>query len=150
MDRRTLIQSAAIGAATLGTASGGFQANEKVGVAVMGAGRGSNLASWFARLNDSQVVAIAETDLARGKALAAKVATWQGKEPRVVDDFRRLLEAKDIDAFAVATPDHWHGPATIMACVAGKDVYVEKPCSHNVREGRLMIEAARASPSNQR
>ena len=56
---------------------------------------------------------------------------------------RRLLDDKSIDAVCVATPDHWHAPATILACDAGKHVYIEKPCSHNIREGRLMIDAAR-------
>jgi predicted dehydrogenase len=58
-------------------------------------------------------------------------------------DMRRLLEDKELNAVVVATPDHWHAPATILACDAGKDVYVEKPASHNIREGRLMIDAAR-------
>ena len=58
-------------------------------------------------------------------------------------DFRRVLERKDIDAVVIATPDHWHALMTVMACEAGKDVYVEKPISHNVREGRLMVDAAR-------
>jgi len=117
--------------------------NDTVGVAVLGAGRGSALAHWFAKLPDSQVVAICEVDESRGKKLAERIASVQGKRPPVVSDFRTLLERKDVDALAVATPDHWHGPATIMACLAGKDVYVEKPCSHNIREGRLMIQAAR-------
>ena len=56
---------------------------------------------------------------------------------------RRVFEDKAVDAVIIATPDHWHAPATILACEAGKHVYVEKPCSHNLREGRLMIEAAR-------
>jgi len=58
-------------------------------------------------------------------------------------DIRKLLESKEIDAISIATPNHWHSLATIWACQAGKDVYVEKPCSHNLREGRLMVEAAR-------
>ena len=60
-----------------------------------------------------------------------------------VGDFRRILDDKSVDAVAIAAPDHWHGPAAIMASDAGKHVYVEKPCSHNIREGRLMVEAAR-------
>ena len=58
-------------------------------------------------------------------------------------DLRKVLDDKSVDAVIVATPDHWHAPATILACDAGKHVYVEKPCSHNIREGRLMVEAAR-------
>jgi predicted dehydrogenase len=61
----------------------------------------------------------------------------------LVDDMRRVLEDKSVDVVYVATPDHWHSPASILACEAGKHVYVEKPISHNVREGRLLVEAAR-------
>ena len=63
---------------------------------------------------------------------------------RVVADMRRILDDKAVDAVIVATPDHWHSPAAILACDAGKHVYVEKPISHNIREGRLLVEAARA------
>jgi predicted dehydrogenase len=77
----------------------------------------------------------------RQSAKAAKLVT--GKAPAIVSDFRRVLERKDIDAVVVATPDHWHAFIAIQACAAGKDVYVEKPISTSVREGRLMVEAAR-------
>ena len=66
-----------------------------------------------------------------------------GKAPQVEKDFRRLLDDKSIDAVTIATPDHWHALLTVLACQAGKDVYVEKPASHNVVEGRRMVEAAR-------
>src|SRR6185437_5905787 len=66
-----------------------------------------------------------------------------GKTPRTEKDFRRLLDDRSIDAVTIATPDHWHGLMTVMGCQAGKDVYVEKPASHNVVEGRRMVEAAR-------
>ena len=74
---------------------------------------------------------------------AAKLVT--GKAPELVTDYRRLLDRSSnaIDVVIVATPDHWHPLIMIQACAAGKDVYVEKPISHNVREGRLMVEAAR-------
>jgi predicted dehydrogenase len=66
-----------------------------------------------------------------------------GGEPRGVGDMRRIFDDKAVDAVVIATPDHWHAPATLLACAAGKHVYVEKPCCHNIREGRLMIETAR-------
>ena len=66
-----------------------------------------------------------------------------GGKAAVYGDYRLLLERRDIQAVVVATPDHWHPLITVDACNAGKDVYVEKPISHNVREGRLMVEAAR-------
>ena len=65
------------------------------------------------------------------------------KRPPATNDMRRLFDDRDVDAVVIATPDHWHAPATLLACEAGKDVYVEKPCSHNIREGRMMIDAAR-------
>ena len=66
-----------------------------------------------------------------------------GRTPKAVQDFRKVLDDKGVDAVVIATPDHWHAPATIWACQAGKDVYVEKPPTHNCWEGRKMIEAAR-------
>lgn len=72
-----------------------------------------------------------------------KAREWAGAEVRAYGDFRRLLEQKDLDAVLVATPDHWHAIPTILACEAGKHVYVEKPLAHNIREGRAMVEAAR-------
>lgn len=117
--------------------------SETVGIAVLGAGRGGNLAEWFARLPESQVIAVCETDEARGRGLVKRIAQLQSHRPELVIDFRTLLDRPNIDAVVVATPDHWHAPAAIHACLAEKDVYVEKPCSHNVREGRLMVAAAR-------
>ena len=63
--------------------------------------------------------------------------------PQVVGDLRRILDDKDVDAVTIATPDHWHTPAAILACQAGKHVYVEKPCCHNPHEGELLLKAAR-------
>ena len=67
----------------------------------------------------------------------------KGKTPKAIGDFRRILEDKAVDAIVCATPDHWHSLATVMACQSGKDIYVEKPASHNIWEGRKMVEAAR-------
>ncbi len=64
-----------------------------------------------------------------------------GGSPAVHSDFRRVLDRKDIDAVVIATPDHWHGITTIMACQAGKDVYCEKPLAHRIQEGRAMVQA---------
>src|SRR5262249_9392893 len=77
----------------------------------------------------------------RGKA----AETFGVPSQNSVADLRQLLDQKSVDAVLVATPDHWHSPAAILACQAGKHVYVEKPCSHNIREGRLLVEAARAN-----
>jgi predicted dehydrogenase len=74
---------------------------------------------------------------------ARAVEEQNGSRPPLVRDLRRILDDPSVDRVAVATPDHWHAPATILACQAGKHVYVEKPAGHNLREGRLMVEAAR-------
>jgi len=74
---------------------------------------------------------------------AERAREWAGSDAKAHQDFRRLLEHKELDAVLVATPDHWHALATILACQADKHVYVEKPLAHNVREGRAMVDAAR-------
>ena len=66
-----------------------------------------------------------------------------GRAPTLVNDYRDLLNDKSIDVFMVATPDHWHALLTIDGCLAGKDVYVEKPASHNILEGKTAVAAAR-------
>src|SRR3546814_6501987 len=72
--------------------------------------------------------------------MGSKCEKNQGKRPKLAPDFRKALEDKDLDAMAIATPDHWHAPAAILACKAGKHVYLEKPSSHNPHEGELVIE----------
>lgn len=119
-------------------------ANEKIVLGFMGAGgRGSTLAGFFAKRPDVDIAYVADPDTRRLPAIQKVVETVKGKAPKAVQDFRRMLEDKQVDAIVNATPDHWHGLGTILACQAGKDVYVEKPLSHNVWEGRKMIEAAR-------
>ena len=119
-------------------------ANDKIIVGAMGlGGRGRFLAESFARRPDCEIAYLCDAD---GRCLpGAKdaVTAAQGKEPKLVQDFRRILDDKDVDVLINATPDHWHALASIMACQAGKDVYVEKPMCHNIREGAKMIEAAR-------
>ena len=119
-------------------------ANERIVIGAVGlGGRGRKHATLLAARDDVEIAFVCDPDLTRAERAAAEVEKITGKRPSVVQDLRRILEDKSVDAITVATPDHWHAPATILACEAGKHVYVEKPCSHNVREGRLMIEAAR-------
>lgn len=118
--------------------------SERVRVAVMGVrGRGRSLAAGFAGLPEAEVVALCDVDESVFAEPAREVESAQGKAPRLEKDFRRLLDDDGIDAMIVATPDHWHAPATVMACRAGKHVYVEKPACHTLWEGRQMVRAAR-------
>ena len=119
-------------------------ANDKVVVGIMGTGgRGSGLLGFFARRPDVEIAYVCDADTRRLPSAQKLVEVAQGKAPKAVQDFRRILEDKRVDALINATPDHWHGLGTILACQAGKDVYVEKPLCHNIWEGRKMIEAAR-------
>jgi predicted dehydrogenase len=119
-------------------------ANERIHVAVMGVrGRGRSLALSFAEMNDALVTHLCDVDQGLLPPLAKAVGERQASEPRLVADVRRVLEDPSVDALVIATPDHWHALATIWACQHRKHVYVEKPASHNVAEGRKMVEAAR-------
>lgn len=117
--------------------------NEKVVLGVMGVNsRGMYLAQQFAKLKNAEVGFICDVDeAAMNKAIAA-VEKATGKRPKGIKDVRQLLEVKDLDALAIAAPDHWHAPAAIMACQAGKHAYVEKPCAHNPAEGEMLVDAA--------
>jgi predicted dehydrogenase len=119
-------------------------ANEKVILGVMGlGGRGQQLARMFAGRSDVQIAYLCDADSRRFAQAKQAIEQAQGKPPQMVQDFRRILDDASVDALINATPDHWHGLGTILACQAGKDVYVEKPLAHNIWEGRKMIEAAR-------
>ncbi len=120
------------------------QNNPPIRLGVLGlGGRGVNLAKMFAREPDVEIVWLCDPDSRRAARAEAALDPVPARPPKFTQDFRRVLDETEVDAVVVATPDHWHGLATIMACQAGKDVYVEKPLSHNAREGRQMIAAAR-------
>jgi predicted dehydrogenase len=106
-------------------------------------GRGRGHVSGFAAIENVEVAAVCDVDRRVLPSAAELAAERGGQKARGVQDLRAVIDDKSIDAISIATPDHWHALATIWACRAGKDVYVEKPCSHNIREGRLMVEAAR-------
>ena len=118
-------------------------ANEQVVVGVIGVnGRGVVHAQNFAGLEHSAVAYVCDVDSAV-IAKAVKAAAGAGRaEPKVVGDFRRILDDRSVDALAIAAPDHWHAPMTLLALQAGKHVYLEKPSSHNPREDELLIQAA--------
>jgi predicted dehydrogenase len=119
-------------------------ANERPVVAVIGTGgMGMAHVRQLAANREVRLAYVCDVDERRSQD-AAKTAESAGAAVPVVEkDLRRVLDDQAVDAVWIATPDHWHAPATILACQAGKHVYVEKPCAHNLREGRLMIEAAR-------
>lgn len=118
--------------------------SERLNIAVVGIrGRGRSLLTGFAKLPNSQVTHLCDVNTEYFGTYAKLVGDLQGgKNPECVQDIRKLLEIRSIDAIAIATPDHWHALATIWGCQAGKHVYVEKPCSHNIAEGRAMVRAA--------
>jgi predicted dehydrogenase len=140
--RNTSIAAAAAIASQSMTQCAKASANNRVRVGIMGgAGRAASLIASFGGNKEVEIVAIADLDpshLQSGLALAEKS---QGKKPRGESDFRRLIDDSSIDALVVGTPDHWHAIPTILACQVGKDVYVEKPDSHNIVEGMLMVAA---------
>ena len=121
--------------------------NDLIRVGVIGMHRGLAHAISLARMARSgqkvEVAASCDCDLKAANWAADIVAKYDVKRPAIVQDLRKIMDDKSIDAVSIATPDHWHAPATIWACQAGKDVFVEKPCAHTIDEGRKMVEAAR-------
>ena len=144
-NRRSFVTSTVAGTAAVTAASLTPRpvraARSKVVLGLIGCGgRGTYLAQTFLANPDVEIAYVCDPDQGR---LAAGVKTVGNAVPQAVSDLRRVLDDKRVDAVIVATPDHWHAPAAILACKAGKHVYVEKPCSHTIREGRLLVEAAR-------
>jgi predicted dehydrogenase len=118
--------------------------SDQVNVGIIGVGgRGRALIGDFHRVPGASIRQICDADQSSLEKAAAVIQKAGLPQPQTTNDMRRLLEDKSIDAVVISTPDHWHAPAAILACDAGKDVYVEKPPSHNIREGRLIIDAAR-------
>jgi len=149
MNRRSFLQSTALttAATTLlpwpraWTQVAG--ANDDIRVAVVGfGGRGGSHIEAFSTMSGTRVVALCDADQRILEAGAKRLAD-KGKPVKTYLDYRQLLEDKEVDAIATATPNHWHSLNVVWACQAGKDVYVEKPISHNVWEGRQAFEAAR-------
>jgi predicted dehydrogenase len=117
---------------------------DKIRVATIGVnGQGSEHVGEWLKNPDVDLVAICDVDPAAYERLCQKRFKDAAKTPEYVADVRKLLDRKDIDAVSIATPNHWHALMAIWAMQSGKDVYVEKPCSHNVEEGRVMTQWAR-------
>jgi predicted dehydrogenase len=141
--------AAAVAASSWTAASGQEQQqstspNERLGVAIVGVrGRGGSHIGAFAGRKDTEVLYICDADRSIGTKRAEEVARRQGRKPQFVEDLRQVLEDKNVDIVSIATPNHWHALGAIWSIQAGKDVYVEKPVSHNVSEGRRIVQAAR-------
>ena len=118
--------------------------NDKVRVAVIGCnGRGMHHIAALLALPQAEIACICDVDSRAVEKGIAAVAKTQARKPKGVKDLRRVLDDAEIDAVSIATPDHWHTPATVLACAAGKHVYVEKPGSHNAQESEWIVAAAR-------
>ncbi|QDS94388.1 Glucose--fructose oxidoreductase precursor [Roseimaritima multifibrata] len=128
-----------------GTKSSGqvIGANDRVRVAIAGInGRGKIHMGDLGGIKNVEITHLVDPDSRLFASRSATVERYSGKKPKCVQDIREVLEDPTVDAVTIATPNHWHALMTIWACQAGKDVYVEKPCSHNIVEGRRMVEAA--------
>ncbi|NLY00932.1 MAG: Gfo/Idh/MocA family oxidoreductase [Rhodopirellula sp.] len=119
-------------------------ANDRVRLAVAGInGRGQTHLTGFSPMKDVEVAYLVDPDSRLFPSRSKLVTDRAGNTPACVQDIRQALDDKNLDAVSIVTPNHWHALMAIWACQAGKDVYVEKPCSHNLVEGRRLVEAAR-------
>lgn len=154
--RRQFFEESMIAAAVAAAASnapslhaeetGNASANDTIRHAVIGCRiRGRVHAREFAQQKGVEVAYVCDPDRTLAEELAAAVEEQQGRRPQAVQDLRTIFDDKTINTVSIATPNHWHALAAVWAMQAGKDVYVEKPVSHNVVEGRRMIQAAAAT-----
>jgi predicted dehydrogenase len=151
LTRRTFLKQGLTVAAVAATLPGcsrlkaGKSANEKLSVAVIGVrGRGRSHARAFAARDDCQLSYVCDVDREVGAGCAQGLAGEAGRGPKFVQDMRRIFDDPSVDVVSIATPNHWHALAAIWAMQAGKDVYVEKPVSHNISEGRRLVQASRS------
>jgi predicted dehydrogenase len=148
IERRDFLKTTgkAISAGAAALALGGriLGANDRVRVAVCGVrGRGNDHIHGFAKVPGAELAALCDVDESVLNERLGTVTSLGMPKPRAYGDIRKLLEDKDIDAISIATPNHWHSLMAIWACQAGKDIYVEKPCSHNSFEGRQLVRAVK-------
>ncbi len=144
MSRRKFLSSTASAVIVAGTMAKGkvFGANDRIRVCVMGInGRGKEHLEQYSSLENVEIATICDVD---SSLFEPRIKTFfkDRPAPKTETDIRKVLEDKNIDAVSIATPNHWHSLGAVWACQAGKDVYVEKPMSHNIFEGRKVVEAA--------
>ncbi len=143
-ERRTFLKGtgAGIAAAALGSYTVHAAQPQKIRVGLIGSGgMGSGHLRQLSARRDVQVAWVCDVDAQRLAAAAKLVEGNSGQAPATTHDLRQVLDDRTIDAVFIATPDHWHAPAAVLALDAGKHVYVEKPCCHNIHEGRCMVNA---------
>src|SRR5437879_4963179 len=122
----------------------GTSANDKITAAIIGCGiRGKQHADELARLSGCEIAYVCDPDRDRAAEVAAHLVAKNRAQPKAVQNLRVILDDKSVAAVFIATPNHWHALAAIWAMQAGKDVYVEKPVSHNISEGRRIVQIAR-------
>ena len=148
IDRRDFLKTTGkaltVSAATLALGGRILGANDRVRVAICGVrGRGNDHIHGFARVPNAEIAALCDVDESVLNQRLGDVEKLGKPKPKGYGDIRKLLEDKDIDAISIAAPNHWHSLMAIWACQAGKDVYVEKPCSHNWFEGRQVVRAVK-------
>ncbi|MCE5308985.1 MAG: Gfo/Idh/MocA family oxidoreductase [Acidobacteriales bacterium] len=143
MDRRQFLAASAAAPMVM-SSSKAFGANDTIRVAVLGVnGRGTAHYNGFEPLENVEVTTFVDPDLDVANRRAKEFEAKYGHPVKVVQDMRRVFDDKDIDVVGIATPNHWHALAAVWACQAGKDVYVEKPGTHSLAQGRSMIAAAK-------
>ncbi len=153
-NRREFLEDSMLAAAAAVTANTGQELfgaathdqspNGRLGIAVVGVrGRGSSHISAFAGRRDTEVLYVCDVDEEVGRRRAKEAAKRQGRRPEFVEDIRRVLDDPRVDVVSIATPNHLHALQAIWSMQAGKDVYLEKPISHNIREGRSIVGASR-------
>jgi predicted dehydrogenase len=139
MDRRNFVRASTAGMTAL-SVQRVRGANDRVNIALVGCGgRGRYVANLMRQAPNVAYTAVADVYKANGE----RAREWAGPDAKFFSDFRKVLDLGEVDAVHIATPDHWHAAIAVLACKAGKDVYVEKPTSLVVREGRIMVDAAR-------
>jgi len=141
--RRQFVQAAAAAIATARFPILG--ANDRINLGQVGlGGRGTDHIKFYTSLDsDCRYAAVCDVNQAARERAIGTIKKTKGYAPKEFTDMRKMFESKDIDAVSITTPNHWHALATIWACQAGKDVYVEKPASHNIFESQQMVAAAR-------
>lgn len=147
IDRRDFLAQSMAGGALLGVAAQtrarAASPNERIAVGVAGLSRGAALARTFAAQPGCRVKSVCDADAQRAARCAAAIEEQTGAAPATAANIQELFDDPDLDAVVLALPAHWHAPAAILACEAGKHVYVEKPCAHNPHETELLVAAAR-------